>query len=193
MSISSQIGRLTNNITAAYTALRTKNATIPAQENSDNLAEAILSIGTPRRMLFDDGDVCSSVTGGWVKTAGAGVSISFNESDISFDITGSTGRVGGIYTKNKIDLTDYTKIYLKFDYITPRTNNGAMVFGVTATPYTANSAAIDFVSAAKVSARVAVPAVDAEYVLDISSLSGSFYVQIETGISNATLLQVGLM
>lgn len=44
MSIQSEINRITANIGSAYTALAEKNATVPAQQNSENLAAAILSI-----------------------------------------------------------------------------------------------------------------------------------------------------
>lgn len=44
MSIQSEINRITANIGSAYTALAEKNAEIPDQQNSENLAATILSI-----------------------------------------------------------------------------------------------------------------------------------------------------
>lgn len=44
MTIASEITRIQNNIAAAYTAASGKGATLPATENSDNLATAIESI-----------------------------------------------------------------------------------------------------------------------------------------------------
>ncbi len=44
MSIQSQINRINNNITAAYSAVEAKDGALPATQNSDNLASAISSI-----------------------------------------------------------------------------------------------------------------------------------------------------
>lgn len=44
MTIASEITRINNNIAAAYTAASGKGATLPATENSDNLATCIGSI-----------------------------------------------------------------------------------------------------------------------------------------------------
>lgn len=44
MSIQSEVNRITTNIAAAYTALSEKGAEMPEQQNSQNLAAAILSI-----------------------------------------------------------------------------------------------------------------------------------------------------
>lgn len=44
MSIASQITRINNNIASAYTACNTKGATMPATQNSANLANCISSI-----------------------------------------------------------------------------------------------------------------------------------------------------
>lgn len=44
MSIRSEITRINNNIAAAYSAAESKGATMPATENSDNLADTVASI-----------------------------------------------------------------------------------------------------------------------------------------------------
>ena len=44
MSVSSEIERIEGNITAAYTAANAKGATLPATQNSENLATCISSI-----------------------------------------------------------------------------------------------------------------------------------------------------
>ena len=46
MSIASEITRITNNVADAYTAAQAKGATMPAAENSDNLATTISTIPT---------------------------------------------------------------------------------------------------------------------------------------------------
>ena len=46
MSVQSQIDRIESNIAAAYTAAAAKGATMPATQNSDNLATAISSISS---------------------------------------------------------------------------------------------------------------------------------------------------
>ncbi|MBQ1898879.1 MAG: hypothetical protein II163_06885, partial [Ruminococcus sp.] len=44
MSIRSEITRINNNIAAAYSAAESKGATMPATENSANLAQTVASI-----------------------------------------------------------------------------------------------------------------------------------------------------
>ena len=44
MTIASEITRINNNIAAAYTALSDKGATLPATQNSDNLADCVDSV-----------------------------------------------------------------------------------------------------------------------------------------------------
>lgn len=46
MSVKSEINRITINISSAYTALAEKGATMPDRQNSENLAETILSVST---------------------------------------------------------------------------------------------------------------------------------------------------
>lgn len=44
MSVADELTNLTNNISAAYDAIETKGGTVPADKNTDNLADAIASI-----------------------------------------------------------------------------------------------------------------------------------------------------
>ena len=44
MSIASEISRIKDNIASAYDVLREKGATMPEEENSDNLASTIESL-----------------------------------------------------------------------------------------------------------------------------------------------------
>lgn len=57
MSIASEITRITGNISDAYTAAQAKGATMPATQNSDNLATTISTIsgggGSGKYKLFD--------------------------------------------------------------------------------------------------------------------------------------------
>lgn len=58
MSIASEITRINNNIAATYTALSAKGATLPATENSANLASTVATVPSggsvdPSRLLFE--------------------------------------------------------------------------------------------------------------------------------------------
>lgn len=97
MSVQSQIDRIESNIAAAYTAAAAKGATMPATQNSDNLATAISSISSASdaadyivaqgkttnwyyrkwnsgvaecwRTLSISGYSCSTAVGNWYRTA----------------------------------------------------------------------------------------------------------------------------
>lgn len=97
MSVQSQIDRIESNIAAAYTAAAAKGATMPATQNSDNLATAINSISSASdaadyivaqgktsnwyyrkwnsgvaecwRTLSISGYSCSTAVGNWYRTA----------------------------------------------------------------------------------------------------------------------------
>lgn len=73
--------------------------------------------------LYKSGDECTSVTGGWIFTAGWGntseeqTSISRQSEYIQFTLYGSfmTGRKGGIGTNNYVDLRDFTHISIEYE------------------------------------------------------------------------------
>ena len=59
MSIESEITRINNNIAATYTALSAKGATMPAAENSANLASTVATVpsgGDPVNKAFEIGN-----------------------------------------------------------------------------------------------------------------------------------------
>lgn len=69
MSISSEITKLQNNLTKAYTSCQNKKATIPAKKNFDNLSTTIDSIpasevGVPRKII--SGRFCANNTTSWI-------------------------------------------------------------------------------------------------------------------------------
>lgn len=53
MSIQSEISRISGNVADAYSALSEKGATLPAKQNTDNLASTIESIPTAVAMTVE--------------------------------------------------------------------------------------------------------------------------------------------
>lgn len=74
MTIASEITRIKNNIAAAYTALSNKGATLPATQDSANLATAVQSIPQGASTTYFRTDSTMEFEGGYAKShAGFGV------------------------------------------------------------------------------------------------------------------------
>ena len=82
MSVQSEINRISGNIASAYSAISDKGGTLPEDQNSDNLEDAILSIP----------DVPSA------GTEGTPVATKGTVSNHSVSVTPSVTNVGGVIT-----------------------------------------------------------------------------------------------
>lgn len=87
MSIQSEVNRITANIASAYTAAAEKNAAMPSQQNSENLATTILSIpvGTELPELTNPGTAEYLLEGTELIDEEGGVVVGempFNEADV---------------------------------------------------------------------------------------------------------------
>lgn len=128
--------------------------------------------------LYNNGDQCSTITGGWTaKNYGSGGgSASLQDAEISATatISGNNLRRVGYITSQKVDLTKYTKIYYS-GYAKNAGDDETHDYGAFLEVFRTNTYSDD-------SEKVALMEVKSagnygEY-LDVSALSGSFYIYV---------------
>ncbi len=108
-------------------------------------------------VLFDAGDQCESVTGGWVNASGDTLTASFYSSNSFSD---------PIHTEKMIDLTDFDTLYVTYTNVAVEAH-----FGVTKT----RDLKVGTDYAASEEASVGTVA------LDVSGLTGEYYVTLVAG------------
>lgn len=122
--------------------------------------------------LYNEGDLCESITGGWIKhnaTNSASVNVTNGTTELTIAISNynsgaGTGRAG---PANPIDLTDISKIKVSVNAASSDYGLSHMEFGV------ATSLTGAYVKTQKLTVG------EAEYELDVSGLSGQHYVSIQ--------------
>ena len=131
--------------------------------------------------LYENGTDITELTGGWTIKKDGGASVTMEADAIRFEVTGSQGRYGSIYSKNKIDVTSYSRLCA---VVTHEDQSGGFIFGVIGTPYSGVSGAT-FLSSLTAGIRVSSDDITAEkmtFEVDISSVSGEVYVQCSAAI-----------
>lgn len=127
------------------------------------------------KYLYNMGDECTDLTGGWVaaaiKPAGSGStavkpSVTKNTDSITFSLTSGYPNyiVGYLVTEKSIDITNYSKITIN---VTNFSISGGLIVSNSKTSGFTKTAVVDFAVGRN--------------ELDISSLSGSYYILIGTG------------
>lgn len=131
---------------------------------------------TTTQYLFKAGDVMTDITGGWAAIDGASLLSNALDLVVYQDVKGAQ-----VYTKNKIDLTNYKTLHVKVG----ATYHDSFMCGVMANAPTTTSGSYS-TNSAKCAATKTLNAANTEFTLDVSSLSGSYYVWLgESGISSA--------
>ena len=79
-----------------------------------------------QQFLYNLGDECSSITGGWAKGgyARGSATVTKNSDHILLKSTSSGNQTVTVFTKNKINLTNYSKLYIEFQYTTTVNDQG---------------------------------------------------------------------
>jgi hypothetical protein len=109
----------------------TNTATTEASITSDGQSKSVEL--TYELYLFNNGDKCTSVTGGWTTKSGESISVSVGSSAITFTTSSGSGRGAAAYTTNKIDTSKYTKMVVTGNMTTPDASEErrGLVFGLT--------------------------------------------------------------
>ncbi|MGM9588313.1 MAG: immunoglobulin domain-containing protein [Candidatus Limivicinus sp.] len=121
--------------------------------------------------LYNEGDQCTENSGGWKFEAGSGVTCTFEADSMYLHVTGSSSNVAAAYTNQKIDLTNFSTLNVDIEGGTDSSES----------IYSGAAVCTDNTSAQP---RYASPVANIETTswsrqtlsLDISSISGSYYI-----------------
>jgi hypothetical protein len=137
--------------------------------------------------LYNQGDQCSSITGGWKSALSGGISVDLSGAQIVFSVTSSTKRDASVYTNNKIDVTNYKSLIVRMTAAKGASDYSGWKFQVgissantaykpTFTTYTQNNSSVL-----------------TDVKVDISGITGSYYVAIYSDVANGTIDKVWLV
>lgn len=131
--------------------------------------------------LYNAGDQCTAVTGGW-KKAGGNTTFTFGSSSITYANGGETSNYATLYTVNKINVTSFStmKIYLNvtsggggYNCLVLHTNNtDKQTYGTACVKVTSTGTQT--------------------LSLDVSSLTGSYYVGFCVTASSGSVYKIWL-
>lgn len=120
--------------------------------------------------LYEPGNTYDNITGGWANWFSSGGSFVVGSDSLDFNYSDSGGGNGTpLATRNKIDITAYTKLSAKLSDFTT-SNNGSLWLGVTEGTFDNNNDLSNGFTA-----HTTVTSGDSVSV-DISTLSGEYYV-----------------
>lgn len=121
-------------------------------------------------MLYDNGNTFNAVTGGFISRNGAGGKFTLDADKIAFTFSGDNENLAQIYTVNKVDITDFKTLYADVDVKTLTYKNEAQTcsLGLHSTNTSKDSNGSSYTGAINTGRQT--------LSLDISKISGSFYV-----------------
>ena len=130
--------------------------------------------------LFRDGNQYEHITGGWIAVPGGGMDIVIGN-DIAFTITGTNGRDGSAYTKDKIDLSECSAIDFDVD-ITSVTNE--FIVGISASN---NKSIASFTAQKKTETK-------GRQVLtvDVSAVTDAYYIAAYMDVGNGAIKGISI-
>ena len=130
--------------------------------------------------LYNAGNQCTDVTGGWIRH-GTGGKVTFNDNSIYLE-TLEAYSYGTVDTTNAIDLTDFATLK-----VTASVTNRKDMIGEFSV-YTKNAAGEEIIAA---SANLDSSSTDTVTSLDVSSLSGAYYVRLQSSGINSGYYMTG--
>lgn len=130
--------------------------------------------------LYDAGNQYTDVTGGWIRH-GTGGTVTFNDDNIYLE-DASAYVHAAVDTTNAVDLTDYATLK-----VTATTTDKRWMLGKVIV-YTKDTAGKETVAA---SASLDASGVETVTSLDVSALSGAYYVRIQSSGTNSSYYIVG--
>ena len=130
--------------------------------------------------LYDAGNQYTNITGGWIRH-GTGGTVTFNDDNI-YLVTLQDYSFGTVDTTNAIDLSDFATLK-----VTASTTNRQYMLGKVIL-YTKDTAGKETIAA---SANLDSSAVETVTSLDVSALSGAYYVRIQSSGYNTSYYVTG--
>ena len=129
---------------------KSKSADVVITANGQSESVTLLYI----TYLFKDGETYDSLTGGWQGTV--------NTEKQALQLTASAGKTAGVWTQNKVDLTDYSSVSVKSD--------SNVFIGLSIIIASAIGSTSGQVATASISGT------ESELSLDISAITGEYFV-----------------
>lgn len=136
--------------------------------------------------LYDNGDQCTGLTGGWkfqqsnsgFGSSGTGTA---NSDNISITTPSNNSAAGAWRTTSKIDLTNYNTLHVTFSEINTDARFSSMCISVKQTLSTADNPTTNMLVAEPLTSLIdtdGYPKFTAPYtaILDVSALSGDYYI-----------------
>lgn len=146
------------------TNTKTQEVSITAEQQAEKITLAYWN-----GELYDAGNQYTDVTGGWVRH-GTGGTVTFNDDNI-YLATLQDYSFGTVDTTNAVDLTDFATLK-----VTVQSTNRSNMLGKVIV-YTKNAAGKETIAA---SASLDSSSAETVTSLDVSSLSGAYYVRIQS-------------
>lgn len=137
--------------------------------------------------LYNSGDQCADITGGWKVVNGGGAKATLDTNCITFVTAGDSERDASAYTKNKINVTNYSKLLVSGKVIAAAdsSSDDAINFGLTTTN-----------TKYEIKSWIAKKTIGDEGTfeseVDLSSISGTYYVALYAHASRVEVYTVKL-
>lgn len=137
--------------------------------------------------LYNKGDQCTDLTGGWnvYKESNSGYDVNFNNADISITHNGGNDSwSASVFTKETIDVTNYTKLILDMRYKHHYTNS-AFTAGLTSAPKNYPS----FIAKTEIRRT---DETQVQVTVDLSGVEGNYYVGFRSAYVLASVYTIRL-
>lgn len=151
-----------------------------------------------RLYLYNRGDQKLETTGGWKTDIHTGITGEFGVNEFIITVIGTGDRYGTIYTKNKINLTEYKTLNMIVSSAVGVDSSGNIYLGATSKVYNGGQGQElfdSFIAGKKINvAPNNSAAITSETIIsvDISYLTSSYQIQLGAAIASMTLKEVYL-
>lgn len=154
------------------------------------------AVSVARLYLYDRGTDVTEATGGWEKDENGGMTLTFGTDSAVLKITRDADRYATAYTKNKIDVSQFSSLYMVVTSAKGRENKGSLYLGLTENVYTGGTGSELLNSFKAGTERNVAPdknntiTAETEIVVDISNVQGEYMVQFGASIADATVVEI---
>jgi hypothetical protein len=139
-------------------------------------------------LLFDNGDQFTSLTGGWAIRSSSGLTCTVGDT-LLFTVTGTAARAGSIYTKNTINVSNFSTLEVDVKISSAASANNGFCVGLATGAGIKNTDELSRYVTKTSSKTVG----DQTISLDISGMTGSYYVVFFADVTSASVSSVRLI
>lgn len=134
--------------------------------------------------VIDGNNQCAEIVGEWVEVLGTAGKVTWADEGVTLTYSGNSGRHASIYSKNPVDITSYKT--LRATVTKAVGSAGGNLIGVRKEPTTSKSIN-DYAPGYDAYATVNASTNEQIINIDVSNLSGEYYVQIGCGVTTLTI------